>query len=59
MKKKLFDSSLHGTRGTKDHTKFGLSGRVVTGEGFSKRAGKHFRYRNFNESGKSNIIEWL
>lgn len=59
MKKKMFDASLHGTRNTKDHTKYGLTNVPNSGEGFSKKAGKYYKYTNLNSEGKTNTLIWL
>ncbi len=59
MKKKYIDTQLHGTRGSKHHAKRGLTERVVTGEGFSKRANMRYKYKNLNKKGESNTIEWI
>ena len=56
--KKWLDPDLHGTKNRKTHVKHGLTGRVVKGEGFSKKANMYYSYTNFNAEGKTNIIEW-
>lgn len=53
------DSELHGTRGHKPRLKYGLTGRVVKGEGFSKKAGMFYKFINYNKEGQSNQIEWI
>ena len=56
--KKYLDPNLHSTRGTRNHTKYGLTGRVTQGQGFSKKANLKYTYTNFQQEGKTNIIKW-
>jgi len=59
MIKKMLDSSLHGTRGIKNHTNYGLTGRTITGGGFSNKANMNYKYVNRNTEGVTNTIEWI
>ena len=59
MSKKYLNTELHTTRGSKFRPPHGLTGKVVTGEGFSKRAGKRYKYVNYNKEGQPNLMEWL
>ena len=59
MTKKYLNTELHSTRGIKFHPKRGLTGRVVTGEGFCKKAGMFYKFINYNKEGTPNLIEWI
>lgn len=58
-KVKMVDSELHGTRGLRFKPKSGLTGRIVSGEGFCKKAGMFYKYTNFNKEGTTNQIEYF